>query len=377
MNYEFNVEQRMLRDSARNFFSKECDSEMVRELVTSEDAYHEKLWRKMAGLGWMGLLIPQSCDGEDMALLDMAILLHEMGYACFPSPFFSTAVAGVLMMLAAASEEQKKTILSKVATGKHLLSLAWAEEGTSYGTDGIRLRAEKSSGEFLLSGTKKFVPDARVADTLLCVARVPEEKEQADLYIFMVDLKSKGVRVRPRKTFTGEKLFDIDLVNVRIPESNLLGNRSIPTSMFQHVLLKAAVGKCAEMVGNAQRVLEMTLEHAKTRIQFGRPVGSFQAVQHHCANMLTYLETSRYMMYQAAWQISENLPFEKAASMSKAWVSDSCRRLVALGHQVMGGLGFMEEIDLHLYFNRVKAAELAFGDADIHREYVARQLEKA
>lgn len=376
MNFDFSVEQKLLRDSVRKFFSKELDGDLVRELIRDEKGYREKIWRKMAELGWMGLLIPTPYGGEEMRFLDLAVVLHEMGYACFPGPFFSTAVAGVMMLLEAGSAAQKEAILPKVADGSHLLSMAWTEEGAGYDTDGISLRANRQNGDFILSGRKRFVPDAHVADTILCVALAEAEETQGSLNVFIVDRRSEGLSIRPLKTFTGEKFCDVDFDNVRVTESNLLGNCNQPKSTLNKILLKAAVGKCAEMVGGAQRVMEMTVEHAKKRVQFGKPVGSFQAVQHHCSNMLTYLETSRYMMYQAAWQISERLPFEKAASMSKAWVSDSCRRLVALAHQVMGGLGFMEEIDLHLYFNRTKAAEVAFGDADLHREYVARQLER-
>jgi alkylation response protein AidB-like acyl-CoA dehydrogenase len=376
VNYDFDVEQKLLRDSAHKFFSKECDSDLVRELVREEDGYCEKLWPKMADLGWMGLLIPETYDGEALDFMGMAVLLHEMGYACFPSPFFSTAVTGVLLLLEAGNEYQKKAILPRVAAGKQLLALAFTGEDASYDINGLSLQVERESNDFFLTGRKRLVTDAQVADTLLCMAE-PQAKEAPDaLDVFIVDPKSAGVHIKPLKTFTGEKLSDIEFDHVRVPESDRLGNQSLSKSAMNKLLLTAAVGKSAEMVGYGQRVMEMTLDHAKNRIQFGRPVGSFQAVQHHCADMLTYLETSRYMMYQAAWQIAEGLPFEKAASMSKAWVSDACRRLVALGHQVMGGLGFMEEIDLHLYFNRVKAAELAFGDADFHREYVARQLEK-
>lgn len=376
MNYDFNIEQKLLRDSARKFFAKECDSDLVRELVRKEDGYCEKLWPKMADLGWMGLLIPEAYDGEALDFMGMAVLLHEMGYACFPGPFFSTAVTGVLLLLEAGGESQKEAILPRVAAGKHLLALAYTGEDASYDINALSLQVERESNDFILTGRKRLVTDAQIADTLLCVAGSQSNEAKEMLDVFVVDPKSVGVHIKPLKTFTGEKLSDIEFDHVRISESARLGNKSLSKSVMNKLLLKAAVGKSAEMVGYGQRVMEMTLDHAKNRVQFGRPVGSFQAVQHHCADMLTNLETSRYMMYQAAWQISEGLPFEKAASMCKAWVSDACRRLVALGHQVMGGLGFMEEIDLHLYFNRVKAAELAFGDADLHREYVARHLEK-
>lgn len=376
MKFDFNVEQNMLRDSARRFFAKETSGDLIRELIQDENGHHDKIWQQMAKLGWMGLLIPESCGGEEMSAIDMAILLHEMGYACFPGPFFSTAVIGTMMLMETGNETQKKAILPKVALGRHLLALALNEDGQANNTDRILTRAERQGGDYILTGKKRLVPDAQIADSILCVAQADESEDQGRFNVFLVNPKSENVNIKPLTTFTGEKLFDIDFNKVRVPDSNRLGDSSFSKADIDRVLLKAAVGKCAEMVGQAQCVMDMTVEHAKSRIQFGRPVSSFQAVQHHCANMLIYLETARFMMYQAAWQISEGLPFEKAASMSKSWVSDSCRHLVALGHQIMGGLGFMEEMDLHLYFNRVKAGELAFGNADFHREMVAVQLER-
>jgi alkylation response protein AidB-like acyl-CoA dehydrogenase len=374
MNFDLAVEQKLLKDSVRKFFSKESDGDLVRELIRDEKGYREDIWRKMAELGWMGLLVPRPYGEDEMSFLSMAVLLHEIGYACFPGPFFSTAVTGVLMLLAGGRETQKQAILPAVAGGNHLLALAIAENDAAYGTDGISLRAHRQNGDFILTGQKRFVPDAHVADTILCVAKADHKETGGDLDVFIVDGKSEGVKIELLKTFTGEKLCDVVFDHVWVPASNLLGGSSLSESTLNSVLLKAAVGKCAEMVGSAQRAMDMTVEHARKRAQFGRPVGAFQAVQHHCANMLTDLETSRYMMYQAAWRISEGFPFEKEASMCKAWVSDSCRHLIGLAHQVMGGLGFMEEIDLHLHFNRAKAMEQAFGDADLHRENVARQL---
>ena len=376
MNYDLTTEQKLVKDSAREFFSKELDSEFVREMIKDENGYTEELWRKMADLGWMGLLIPEPYGDFGMSFIDMAMLLYEMGYACFPGPFFSTAVLGVTTLLEGGNDDQKRAILPEVATGNRLLTLAWTEESATYSARGISLRANRQNGDYVLSGIKLFVPDAHVADTIVCVARTGEELtyEGEGVSLFVVDKKSSGIKTHVLDHFMDDKLCEVNFDNVRVPKQNLLGELNQGWVVLKKVLQKAAVAKCAEMIGGAKKVLELTVDYAKKRVQFGSPIGSFQAIQHHCANMVTYADTSTFMTYQACWRISEGLVFEKEASMCKAWVSDSYRQLAALGHQVMGGLGFMEEIDLNLYFNRAKAAELAFGDGDFHREMLAQKL---
>ena len=376
MDFDLTIEQKLIKNSAREFFAKEIDKDYVREMIKDEKGFTTEIWRKMANLGWMGLLVPDQYGHLEMSFLDMAVLLQEMAYACFPGPFFSTAVLGVVTLVEGGTNDQKKAILPKVVSGDHLLTLAWTEKDGIYTGKGVSLSAIAEKGYYLLSGTKLFVPDAHLADTIICVTRTARELgiENSGLSVFALDRGSKGITINLLENFTGLKLCEVIFDRVKVPASGLIGEVDRGWNVLKKVFAKASVAKCAEMIGGAERVLEMTIEHAKKRVQFGRPVGSFQAIQHHCANMLTSLETSKFMTYQACWRISNGLPFEKEASMSKAWVSESYKHLVALGHQVMGGLGFMEEIDLNLYFNRAKAAELAFGDADLHKEFVAQAL---
>ncbi|RJP65289.1 MAG: acyl-CoA dehydrogenase [Candidatus Abyssobacteria bacterium SURF_17] len=372
MNYDLTEEQSMLRESAHKFLADECSSELVRELVKDEKGFKRDLWQKMAELGWMGLPIPEKYGGSGMTFLELVVLLSEMGYYCLPGPFFSTVVLGGLTLIEAGNEKQKAEILSGLAEGSRILTLAWLEQAGTYTPSAIKLAAKLQDGQYILSGTKLFVPDAHVADTIICVARTGVEPE--DVTLFLVDAKSAGIKIALLDTLAGDKQCEVIFDKVAVPRSNLLGDVDNGWPILKKVLLMSAVAKSAEMVGAAQKVLEMAVEYAKVRTQFGRPIGAFQAVQHHCANMLTYADTVKYMMYGAAWKIASGLPFEKEASMCKAWVSDSHRKLVALGHQVMGGIGFMEEHDLQLYFKRAKAAEQMFGDADFHRELVAREM---
>ncbi len=376
MKYDLSIEQKLLKDTAREFFSKEFDTTLVRQMAEDDRGYTVEHWKKMAELGWMGLLIPEQYAPFEMSFLDMAVFLYEMGYARFPGPFFSTVVLGVTTLLEAGNDHQKQDLLPGAARGERILTLAWTEPSGTYLANGISARADLHNDHYVLSGTKLFVPYAHIADTILCAARTDDSQGDSEegISLFIVDGKSPGLGVEVLSTMAGDKLCEVTLNHVRISRENLLGERNQGWCVLKEVLLKAAVAKCAEMSGGARKVLEMVVDYAKKRVQFGRPIGSFQAIQHHCANILTYVDTSTFMTYHAGWRISEGLSFEKEASMCKAWVSDSYRKLVALGHQVMGGTGFMEETDLQLYFKHAKAAELAFGDGDFHREMVAERM---
>jgi alkylation response protein AidB-like acyl-CoA dehydrogenase len=281
-------------------------------------------------------------------------------------------VLGGLPLLAAGSDAQKAEFLPGIASGERIVTLAWTEEAGRYRPEAVRMKADAEGGGYVLAGTKLFVPDAHVADTLVVVARTGTAS--GDISLFLVGAKSPGVTVLPLVTMAGDKQSEVVFDGVCVPGESLLGGLDRAWPVLRNVQLTASVAKCAEMMGGARKALDLVIPWTKERIQFGRPIGAFQAVQHHCANMLTYLDTLTYMTYQASWLISAGKPFEKEAAMCKAYVSDAYRKLVALAHQVLGGLAFMEEHDLGLYFKRAKAAELFFGDADVHREIVAEEM---
>jgi alkylation response protein AidB-like acyl-CoA dehydrogenase len=272
----------------------------------------------------------------------------------------------------AGTETQKAAILPSLAGGKRVMTIACTEKEGLFSPKGIHLSAELNGDFVTLSGLKLFVPDAHVADTIICVARTSEEEDGISL--FLVDTNTEGLHIQLLDTLAGDKQCEVVFNNVRIPTMNVLGEINKGWTVLEKVFLKAAVAKCAEMSGGAENVMDLVVTYAKDREQFGQPIAAFQAIQHHCANMITYADTIKLMTQQAAWQISEGLPFEAEAYMCKAWVSDSYRKMVAIGHQVTGGFGFMEECDLHLYFRRAKAAELMLGDADFYRERIANEM---
>ncbi|MFH2131620.1 MAG: acyl-CoA dehydrogenase family protein [bacterium] len=372
MDYDLSSEQKILKESAHKLLAKECPSEFVRKMAEDETGYSETLWQKMADLGWMSLLIPEAYGGSGVNFQDLSILLSEFGYYCVPGPFFPTVVLGGLTILTAGSETQKKTLLPDIADGKRKLTLAWLEAEGLYQPAAVQLRATSVDSGYALNGSKLFVMDAHVADTIICVARTSDVADGISL--FLVDAGLPGITLNRLDTMSGDKQFEVRFDNVVVGTDTLLGDLNGAGPVLEEIRLKSAVAKSSEMIGGAARVMDLVIPYVKGRKQFGRPVGAFQAVQHHCSDMLTYQDTSRFMVYQAAWRISAGLPFTFEAAMCKAWVNDACINLVALGHQIVGGLGFMEEYDLQLYFKRARTAAQFFGDSDDHREIVAREM---
>lgn len=374
MDLEFTEEQEMLRKFARDFMVDKCPKEYVRAMEEDEKGYSEDVWQGMAELGWMGLVFPEKYGGQDMNFFDLTVLLEEMGRACMPGPFFSTIVLGGLTIMDAGSEEQKQGFLPQIAQGKMIMALALTEPAGTYLPSGISTQAVADGDEYVINGTKLFVSDANVADYLLCAARTKEGDSEDGITLFLVDAKTPGIKCTMLSTIASDKQAEVTFENVRVSKKNVLGEVNKGWDAIAKLVERAAIGKCAEMVGGAQQVLEMTVEYAKERVQFGKPIGSFQAIQHHCANMATDVDGSKFITYEAAWMLSEGLPCTKEAAMAKAWTSEAYRRVVTLGHQVHGAIGFTKDHDMQLYFRRAKAAELAFGDADFHRERVAVEM---
>jgi alkylation response protein AidB-like acyl-CoA dehydrogenase len=338
----------------------------------SGTGYSKELWQEMAELGWMGLAFPARYGGGDMSFLDLAVLLEEMGRSCLPGPFFSTVVLGGLAILDVGSEEQKQECLPKLIRGEKIFTLALTEPGYhNYDASSIAVEANRDDGNYIISGAKLFVPDAHIADYLLCVART---KPRGGVTIFLADARNPRIKYTVLKTMAGDKLCEVVFDQLPVPEANTLGRLNQGRSAVQQIVQRAALGKCCEMVGNIQRVLEMTVDYAKERKQFDRPIGSFQVIQHYCADMATDVDSARFSTYQAAWMLSEGLPCAKEVAVAKAWISEASQRVFALAHQIHGAIGVTVEHDLHYYTRRAKAAELAFGDADFYRQVVANEM---
>lgn len=349
--------------------------EVLQKMEEWELGYLPEVWKEMAEMGWMGLVFPEQYDGAGMEFQDLALLLEEMGRVRPISPFFSTVILGGLPILELGNEEQKQAIIPKIASGESIVTLALNEHSANYEAKGITMKAAASGDDYVLNGIKLFVPDAHVADYLLCVARTSEgAKPEKGITIFVVDTKSPGISCMAEKALNEDRLCEVVFKDVKVPKKNILGKLDEAWNDVRRILDRAAVAKCCEMVGGAQQVLDIAVAYAKDRIQFGRPIGSFQAIQHHCANMLADVDSSRLITYEAAWRISEGLPFTIEAAMAKTWVSDALRRVVLLGHQINGGNGLIIEHDMPRYFKAAKVAEIAFGDTNFNRKLLAERL---
>ena len=379
MNVALSEEQEMLKKASRDFLTERCTKKVVKELEGSVNGYSSELWQEMAELGWMGMAIPEKYGGGGMSFLDLAVLLEEMGRACLPGPFFSTVVLGALPILDLGSEEQKQRHLPKIAQGEAIFTLALTEPGfQNYDPPSIEVSAALEGGDYVIDGTKLFVADAHIADCLICVARTEGQAKDGDgITSFLVDAKDPGIKYTVLKTIANDKLCEVVFNKVRVNGDSMLGQQVHGWDEVQRVVERAALAKCCEMLGGLQMIVEMTIDYAKERKQFGRPIGSFQIIQHYCADIATDVEGARFSTYRAAWMLSEGMSCTREVAVAKAWIGEASQRVTALAHQVHGAIGVTIEHDLHYYTRRAKAGELAFGDSDFYREIVAREMESA
>lgn len=375
MDFVFAEEQELLRKMARDFLTTMCPKKLVREMAKDERGYPISLWKRMAELGWMGLVIPEEYGGTGGSLLDLAVLLEEMGRACLPGPFFSTVLGGQCL-LEAGSDEQKRELLPKLARGNLILTLALTEPNGKHTADAIQTKAiPKKKGTFTIQGRKLFIPDAHVADYIICVARTGSMERGMDgITLFLVENKSLGMKCTLLKTIAGDKQCEVLFENVPVPESNIIGESSKGWYYIQRITEKATIARCAEMVGGAKQVLEMSVNYAKDRIQFNRPIGSFEVIQHTLADMFIDVEACSMITYDAVWRLSNGLSSSQEVSMAKAMVSEAFKKVATSAHQIHGAIGFTEDHDLPLFFKRAKAWELSFGDANFHLDRIAEEV---
>lgn len=375
MDISLSEEQELLQGSARDFLQQECPIRLVRAMEEDERGFDLNLWKQMGDLGWLGLVLPEEYGGSEATLMDLVVLLEEFGRALVPGPFVPTVLQVGLPLLWAGSEEQKRMYLPKLAQGELIAAMAWHEPSATSQPAGIETAATQQGDNYVLHGTKLCVPYAHVADWLLIVARSASGATPADgLTLFLVDAKSPGIVITKLGTIADDHQCEVVLNDVRVPSSQVLGEPGEGWAIVERVSQYGAVAKCAEMVGIAHQAFELSVNYAKTRVQFGRPIGSFQAIKHKLANMVIDVDGSRYVTYQAAWLLTEGLPADREIAVAKSWTNEACRRVVKDAQQVHGGIGYTKEYDLQLYTRRAKAAEIAFDDSDIHREALATSM---
>jgi alkylation response protein AidB-like acyl-CoA dehydrogenase len=354
MQFGLSESQQILKDTARKFFAGECPIATVRKLMETETAYDAALWAKLAEQGFTGVIVPEEYGGMGLGKVELILLMEEAGYSLLPGPFFSTVALAAPVIDALGTSSQKKKYLQPIAAGQARATLALIEDNGSWDPAGIQLFAAGDR----LTGTKLFVPDAAAASFIVVAARNG---------VFVVESNAPGLRIQPMKGMDlTRRIYSVEFKNT--PAEKLDGPGDL-----SRALDIATAALAAEMTGGMQRVLETTVAYAKTRKQFGKPIGIFQAVQHFCADMYLETESSRSAAYYASWALEENAPdAARAVSIAKMYASDAGRTVGNRGIQVHGGMGFTWENDLHLYYRRAKASETMLGDATFHRERIAK-----
>ncbi len=344
--------QQLIVSTARDVLKKHCPPELAQRVALDARGVDDGLWRRMAELGWQGLLVPPEFGGSGGSLLDVILLVEEMGRAGAPGPFVPSAVVATSLLVAAGSDGQKKRLLPALAAGERVVGVALGDEGHTVDAD--------ARGR--LTGRALFVEAAHVADDLIVATRAGD--------LALVPADRPGVARLPLDAIGPEKMFEVAFDGVAVEAED----RMAPAAAAREARRAGALARTAEMVGAAQRALDLAVEHARTRVQGGRPLGGHQAIQHACADLVRDVDASRGLLYAAAWKAAEGAPADLEAAMAKAYASEACLTVARRAHQIFGAIGYCEEHPLHLLHKRIHAASLDCGDPARHLETVARAI---
>lgn len=383
MDFSLTEDQEMLKTSARDFLSKECTEAVIRETLANKDGYSRDLWRKAAVLGWMGMIFPEKYGGTGGNIIDMAVLFEEMGRAIYVSPYLSTVALCGLTILDAGTEDQKAKLIPQIIKGEIILSLALTEpqatwDGHGWEPSGVTVMATRRGTDYVINGTKLFVHDAHVANFLLCAARTASGgPEGTGITLFLVDAASKGITYKLLKTLSGNnKQSEVVFDKVQVPAGNIVGKLNAGWAPLNRSIKIGALMLCAQMTGAGQRVLEMTVDYAKTRIQFDMPIGIHQHVQAHCVSLVGDVDTSRLVTYLAAWRLKENMPADLEVAIAKAWSGEAYRDGCWHAHQVLAGVGSAERLSLlPIYTRQGNDANYYLGAPVDYRKIITKELE--
>ncbi|MBM4405161.1 MAG: acyl-CoA dehydrogenase [Chloroflexi bacterium] len=375
MDISFTPEQEAFCKAVRGFLAAHCDRTVVRQLEAGDLGYSQDHWRAMAQMGWLGLAFPAAYGGQGKGFTELAILLEEFGRHPFPTPYQNAALQSALAILHLGSESQKKAHLSKLFDGSSRYAFCLTEASASYDPWGVNVRAIMRGPEYAINGAKLFIQYGASADHYIVVARTRDTEDHADgITVFLVEANAKGITKTPLKSMADDKQCEIVFNQVMVSRQNILGTLHKAWPALQKVITLSTIAASAELAGCARAALEHAVDYAKHRVQFGKPIGSFQAVQHYAADMLTAADAATLAVYDAASRVDQGLSHVIEASQAKAVSSDAALRVTAKGHQIMGGIGVYKERDMQLWYRRAKVMEQLFGDAQYHREKVAQLM---
>jgi alkylation response protein AidB-like acyl-CoA dehydrogenase len=369
MNFAFTDEQEELRKTVRSFLDSKSSEASVRELMETDKGYDGAVWKQMGEqMGLQGLHIPEEFGGSGYTQIELGVVLEEMGRRLLCAPFFSTVVLAANTLIHSGDEQAKAKYLPGIASGETTATLAFTEPSGKWDESGITTEASSSGDDWTLSGAKSFVLDGHVASLILVAART-----ESGTSLFAVDGEASGLERTALSTMDQtRKQAKLEFSDT---PATLIGTEGHGWDVLSTVLDLAAVSLAAEQVGGAQFVLDMAVQYAKDRVQFGRPIGSFQAIKHKCADMLLEVESAKSAAYYGMWCASEmNEELPSVASLAKAYCSEAYFHAAAENIQIHGGIGFTWEHPAHLYFKRAKSSELLFGDPTYHRELLAQRI---
>jgi len=367
MNLDFTSEQDMLRDSAAKFLANEFNYERLREIEDSETGYCPELWGKMAELGWLGLPFPEEAGGFDGTFMDLAIIQEEIGKALLPSPYFSTVVQCGNLILEAASAEQQTALIGEIAGGALIMAYAQYEEEASFRETGINMAATVAGDGYTLTGKKFFVMDANIANKMIVAAR----PDGQGVTLFLVDAAVSGISVEKLPTVGKDNTCVVTFDGV---QAEVLGAVGEGWKAIEVMNAKAAVAKAAEMVGGCRVALQMCVDYSKERVQYGKPIGGNQALQHYMSNMLLACDTAGNFMLKVVSLIDDGDDFTKEASVLKAAANENYKFVAERAVQIHGGIGTTREHNIGLYYRRAKAWETTCGDSEFHHDIIIDAL---
>jgi len=372
MDLDFSEEQEMLREMVRGVSGEYASFDVVREMEDDPTGYPAELWKQLGELGLLGLLVPEEHAGSGQSILEAAIVYEEFGRALVPSPHFPSCVmsAGVLQL--AGSQEQKQEWLPKIVSGEAILTPAWIEPERGFGAPGVQLRAKLDGGEYRLSGTKRHVPFASSATQLVVLVRTGDGEEGVDL--LLVDPKSAGIEMTQQKSMGSDTQYKVVFDDVRVPVANRIGAAGSGWKTWDAVMRDGIILLAAQAMGGAEKALEITVEYAKERVQFDKPLGSFQAIAHYLSDAATMVDGGKTLVYEAAWARSNGKSISRLAPMAKLFACQTYRDLTAMAEQVWGGVGFTIEYDIQLFFRRAKQLQLTWWDTRYLEELVASDV---
>jgi alkylation response protein AidB-like acyl-CoA dehydrogenase len=369
-----NEEEQMVKNLAREFLVAECPPRLARDMEKDERGYPPELWDQMAQLGWFGMSIPEAYGGQGLPLTYLALILEEVGRSIAPVPFHSTVVPA-LTIASEGSEEQRQGVLPRVSQGSLIMTWAFQEQDPRLLPEAVTAQAVADGDHYVINGTKMFVDNFNVAEKCLVACRTASASpDHQGISLFLVNTNTPGIAHTPLVTLAKDKQSKVEFKQVRVPRANLVGELDQGWPIAQTMLDRATILLCAQMVGAARKDIEMAIEYTKNRVAFGRPIGAFQSVQHMCADMTIWIDGAQLLTYEALWKMDQGLPAGIEVSQAKAFCNDRCQAAVRSSQVLHGGMGFMMEFDLHLWYRRVSAWTMRLGTSFEHRARVARSL---